>query len=203
MKRIFSLQTNTDKIVVFIVHAIEFSVGAYEHQKEDGMEDSLVEYEERQAMNQWWVWALVLLTTFFAWYTAYIQLVKGVPVGTNPASDSGVIILWIGMGILFPLFMVTSDLQTFISEQGIRLSSTNRFFIRRFIPFSDIQKAEAKIINPLFEYGGWGNRGIGKRKAYIMHGNTGVMLTLKNGATLFIGSDSPEELLSVIQSHLS
>jgi len=178
-------------------------VWCIQHQKEDNMEDAFVEYEERQVIDQWWVWVLILLTTFFAWYTAAIQLIKGIPVGSNPASDTAVVILWIGMGILFPLFMITSDLHIKVHEQGIHLTSTNRILVRRFIPFSDIQDAEAKTIHPLFEYGGWGNRGLGKRKAYIMHGNTGVMLTLRNGATIFIGSDTPEELLSAIQPHIS
>jgi hypothetical protein len=167
------------------------------------MEEPFVEYEEKQIMNQWWLWTLVTLTTFFSWYTAYAQLIKGVPVGTNPASDIGVVILWIAMGILFPLFMITSDLHIKVVEQGILLTSTNRIIVRRFIPFSHIQEAKVKRIQPLFEYGGWGNRGLGKRKAYVMHGNTGVMLTLKNGGTIFIGSDNPDELLSVIQTHIS
>ncbi len=165
--------------------------------------NTLIEFEEKQWLNQWWVWLIVLAATIGAWYTAYIQLIKGIPVGTNPASDTGVIVLWIGIGILFPIFMITSNLHTVVDQNGINLSSLNCTLIRRFISFESIQQVYIKQCNPILEYGGWGNRGLGRKKAYLIHGNIGLELVLKNDSTIFIGSDHPEEFINAVQSHLT
>jgi hypothetical protein len=172
------------------------------HQNKELM-NALVEFEEKQWVNQWWVWLIVIAVTVGAWYTAYIQLIQGIPVGTNPASDTGVILIWIGMGLLFPLFMITSNLNTAVDQEGIHLASLNRIFIRRFIPFESIKQVYIKQSNPILEYGGWGNRGWGKKKAYLIHGNIGLQLVLKNDSTIFIGSDKPEEFLNALQGHLA
>ena len=99
--------------------------------------------------------------------------------------------------------MITSNMHTIVDQDGIHLSSANCIFIRRFIPFDNIQQVHIRTCNPILEYGGWGNRGLGKKKAYLIHGNVGLHLVLKNGATIFIGSDNPEEFLSAVQSHVT
>ncbi len=167
------------------------------------MKNTFIEFEEKQWLNQWWVWLIVIAASVGAWYTAYIQLIENIPVGTNPASDLGVVLIWIGFGILFPVFMITSNMHTIVDQDGIHLSSANRIFIRRFIPFENIQRVHIRTCNPILEYGGWGNRGLGRKKAYLIHGNVGLHLVLKNGATIFIGSDNPEEFLSAVQSHVT
>ncbi len=167
------------------------------------MKNTFIEFEEKQWLNQWWVWLIVIAATVGAWYTAYIQLIKGLPVGTNPASDLGVVLIWIGIGILLPVFIITSNMYTVVDQDGIHLSSANRIFICRFIPFEKIQQVYVRKCNPILEYGGWGNRGLGRKKAYLMHGNIGLHIVLKNDSTIFIGTDHPEEFLSTVQSHLT
>jgi hypothetical protein len=72
------------------------------------------------------------------------------------------------------------------------------FLYRTQIPLSDIRQAEAIAYRPVVEYGGWGIRGFGKKRALNTRGNRGVLLTKADGATMLIGSQKPRELLEAL-----
>jgi len=69
----------------------------------------------------------------------------------------------------------------------------------RNIPLSEIEAASSVTYSPIGEYGGWGIRGMGSRVALNARGNRGVLLTLKSGATILIGSQRPDELAAAIE----
>jgi len=69
---------------------------------------------------------------------------------------------------------------------------------RMRIPFSDIARAEAVTYRPIREYGGWGIRGFGRRRALSTRGDRGVLVTRADGSTVLIGSQKPRELLSAL-----
>lgn len=58
----------------------------------------------------------------------------------------------------------------------------------RFFPWSEIVTVEARHYRPIFEYGGWGVRGLGKNKAWNVSGNEGLQLVFKDGRRFLIGS---------------
>ena len=64
------------------------------------------------------------------------------------------------------------------------------------VPLSDIAHAEAVRYRPIRDYGGWGLRGTGRRRALTTRGDEGVLLTRRDGSTLLIGSQKPHELLA-------
>ena len=66
--------------------------------------------------------------------------------------------------------------------------------IRRTLPFSEIVSLEAVRYEPIREFGGWGVRGWGQRKAWSARGNQAVALTLEGDRLLLIGSDHPRRL---------
>jgi hypothetical protein len=72
------------------------------------------------------------------------------------------------------------------------------FLYRTSIPMSDIRLAEAVQYRPVRDYGGWGIRGLGRRRALNMRGDRGVLLTRQDGSTLLIGSQRPRELLTAL-----
>jgi hypothetical protein len=72
------------------------------------------------------------------------------------------------------------------------------FLYQTRIPLSEIRSAEAVAYRPIREYGGWGIRGLGRRRALNTRGNKGVLLTRTDGSTLMIGSQQPRELLSAL-----
>ena len=151
-------------------------------------------FREVQRFRQWWIWLLVLIApALFIW--AFVQqIVLGNPWGNNPASDLVLIILGAIFGIGLPAFMYTIRLTTVVRDDGIYL----RFFPFHFkwvrFPFEDIDTFEVLTYSPLRDYGGWGIRYGLKGKAYNVSGNKGVLLNLKDGKTVLIGSQRADEL---------
>lgn len=67
-------------------------------------------------------------------------------------------------------------------------------FVRRRVPFDEILSASSVTYRPLVEFGGWGVRGWGKRKAWTARGDRAVALELTGGRQLLVGSDYPQRL---------
>jgi len=157
-------------------------------------------YNEKQTMRMWWVWLIVVSIAVFMWWGAYVQLVQGVPFGTRPPNNTFMLVFWILFGIIFPLFMYTTDLLITVDNEAVKLSSTNRIIFNRRIPISSIKNASIKEYNPLVDYGGWGNRGFGKKKAYTMDGTIGVLFALHDGSSILVGTRNPESFLLAVQN---
>jgi hypothetical protein len=63
------------------------------------------------------------------------------------------------------------------------------FLYRTSIPLSEVRQAEAIAYRPIAEYGGWGIRGFGKRRA-LNTGATGRLITRTDGSTIRSGRRS-------------
>jgi hypothetical protein len=72
------------------------------------------------------------------------------------------------------------------------------FLYRTKVPIAEVRQAEAVQYRPIAEYGGWGIRGFGKKRALNTRGNRGVLLTKIDGSTILIGSQKPRELLEAL-----
>jgi hypothetical protein len=98
------------------------------------------------------------------------------------------------LAVLFSL--LTARQTTTVTAQSVDV----RFgiFYRTSIPLSDLAQADAVAYRPIREYGGWGIRGFGKRRALNMRGDRGVLLIRKDGSTILIGSQKPRELLAAL-----
>jgi len=92
--------------------------------------------------------------------------------------------------------VVTARQTTTVTAQAVEV----RFGIlyRTSIPLADLAQAEAVAYRPIREYGGWGIRGLGRRRALNMRGDRGVLLHRRDGSTVLIGSQKPRELLAAL-----
>ena len=59
---------------------------------------------------------------------------------------------------------------------------------------SDIEKMEVITYRPIIDYGGWGVRFGRKGMAYNVSGNIGLLISRKNGKTILIGTQKPDEM---------
>ena len=125
-----------------------------------------------------------------------------VPIGDNPTSDPMLILLGLIFVVGLPGLIFVCGLDTQVSQHGVRIRF--RPFHRRWVvfDFESIQTAEAITYSPLKDYGGWGIKYGRKGKAYNVSGNTGVLLTMKNGKCVLIGSMDHEALGRRIQQGL-
>ncbi len=132
--------------------------------------------------------------------------------------DLWVDILVLGMGLFMPIAILMSSkemkdaiaalfvallmgliwtamgpMTTVIDGEALRVRFGLVTLYRRSFAFETIQSAEVVTYNPIREYGGWGIRGI-PVTCLNARGNRGVKLKLKDGKSMLIGSQKPEEL---------
>jgi hypothetical protein len=90
--------------------------------------------------------------------------------------------------------VLLGGLTVIVRENGILMHLGTVPLIRRNVPFSDIVSLESVRYQPIREFGGWGVRGWGRRKAWSARGNQAVALQLDGDRLVLIGSDRPQRL---------
>lgn len=95
-------------------------------------------------------------------------------------------------GVILQLVTGGVTVQVGETDIGIHLGSVRLFHTS--VPFEEIIALESVVYRPIREFGGWGMRGFGKRRAWTARGNRAVKLTLVGGRELLIGSDHPQKL---------
>ena len=66
--------------------------------------------------------------------------------------------------------------------------------IKRVVPYEEIVGLESVEYRPILDFGGWGARGLGRKKAWTARGSRAVLLHLTRGRELYVGSDHPRRL---------
>jgi len=156
--------------------------------------------EEQKIVQVWWTTLIITAIVALIWYSFIQQIILGQPFGTNPGPDWMVWLLWLLFGIGFPIVWAMIKLIVEVKDDHVLI----RYYplTTRKIPFFDIQHVEARTYNPIREYGGWGLRGWGNKRAYNVSGDKGVELELQNGQMIMIGSQKPEELALALDSKI-
>ncbi|MGE0569403.1 MAG: hypothetical protein AB7O73_15795 [Bacteroidia bacterium] len=126
------------------------------------------------------------------------QLYFGIPFGNNPVSDFALILITIGLYIFLSLFFIIR-LETIINEAGILV----KFFpiITKKLNWEDIKSL--KVIDYGF-IGGWGIRlWTAYGTVYNIKGKMGLLVELKNGKTLVIGTQKPKEIEAIVNTYFN
>lgn len=155
-------------------------------------------YREVQQFRQIWIWLFIILLTGIAWYSFFQQIIFRRQFGSNPAPDLVMWIIWIVVGIGFPLFFHAMRLIVEVRKDGVYIRFSPLHYRFHRIPLTELKSYKVRNYSPIKEYGGWGIRYGVKGKAYNVSGNRGVQLELLNGKRLLIGSQKPEELAMAI-----
>ena len=153
-------------------------------------------HKERSSWS-WWVHLLV-------WGGVAIAAGAGFANAENVTDPDFLPTIGIPVAIagLIPLFFygLFGYLSAQVTEAGISLRWGPVGWIRKFIPFETITKAEAVTYSPLMEFGGWGIRMRGKKRAWTVRGNRAVRMELTDGKVFYLGSDRPERFAEWIRS---
>ncbi len=153
-------------------------------------------FTERQYFRQPFILLIVAVLVLATWAMFVQQIVRGKPVGTNPVSDWGMVLLTLLIGVGLPALLLLMHVRTTVASD--RLAIEVWPFSHREIPAETIATFGKRTVNPIRNYGGWGIRGWGSDRAYLMHGDTGVQLVLTNGDRVLVGSSLPDELATAI-----
>ena len=166
-------------------------------------------FSETQRFRQPWLWVMfgllwVSFTGIFV-YGIYRQVIHHIPFGSNPMSDTGLMITsiatWILLTAILMLFL-TARLDTRIDREGIHY----RFFPihknERHIAWKNISYIRIVSYHPIRQFGGWGIRYGKDGVAFNVAGKRGLVITRRGGERILIGTQKANEL-KVVLSHLS
>ena len=158
-------------------------------------------FREEQQFRLWWQILLItgstVPTMIIIIYTLIQQNVKGVPVGLTPEPLAvlivALIVLIISLWVYFSL-----KLEVWITKDGINYRFSPLIYKNKVISKEEIQRFEIRQFKAKWEYGGRGVRnGFLHRwgKAFIVNGNTGLQLYLKNGKKVLFGTQRSQAII--------
>lgn len=156
-------------------------------------------FTETQRFRQWWVWILLLTLNGFCIYGIFQQVIGGVPFGSKPMSDVGMMIMTISI-LLFSCLFLSLKLETKIKSDGIYVRFFPFHFKFKYYSYSSISKLYLRQYKPIREFGGWGIRyGFsGKGKAFNVSGNEGLQIEFLDSKKILIGTKKSTEIKEVL-----
>jgi len=116
--------------------------------------------------------------------------------GWDTDLDLGARVATVGsiVGVAVAVKLVLGGLTVLVQETRIFIHLGSAPLLRRNVPYADIEGLASVQYRPIREFGGWGIRGWGRRKAWTARGDRAVVLTLVGARELYIGSDRPQRL---------
>lgn len=145
-------------------------------------------YYESQRFSQWWIWTILGGIFAFIVYSTISQLVFNQPVGTNPPSNTGAVVLLLFYSV-FLFFFWRIRLTTQMSSGRIHLSFWP--FLSKEKNFSELERFEIIDRGFVLSHGiriskyGW---------VYTIKGPHLVRLFFKDGKNWNIGTSKPKEI---------
>lgn len=111
-------------------------------------------FQERQHFRQVWLWAVLLAVSSIFWVGFVSQVLLGNSFGSKPASDVHLVVLFLLIGLGFPLFFYRMSMTTVVQPGELQV----RFwpFILRpvRIPLHTLRNYERITYKPIRDYGG-------------------------------------------------
>ena len=151
------------------------------------MKQERTQYRER---SPWpgWVNALFWGSILVSCYPLLAGWGTDSPFGRRAAIAGGIVCFAVAMQVLM------GGLAVLVQESRVYIHMGWVPVIRKVVPFSEIVSLESVRYSPLREFGGWGIRGFGKKRAWTASGDQAVVLTLTSGTLLYVGSPHPLRL---------
>lgn len=152
-------------------------------------------FKEEQRFNQWWL------------YAVYVLVLAVLGIGIYKNSDgftnfhSPILVLSLLAATLPMGLILWMQLITRIDHEGILVKFSPFGFSEKFFQWKEIKECYVRKYNPLTEYGGWGIRGIGKKKAYNVSGYFGIQIVTRDNKSFLIGTIKPEEARTVLLNY--
>ncbi len=142
--------------------------------------------------KEWSSWPGWLVVVF--WGTMFLGMttVSWAPGESDQDRFWGLIVLAVTAGSV--QFLIAGlSVRLFRDDLVVGLGSAG--WISRRVRYEDILRTESVTYRPIAEFGGWGvRRGRNGKRAWTARGNHAVVLHLRDGTHLYVGSDSPHRL---------
>jgi uncharacterized protein with PQ loop repeat len=153
------------------------------------------QFKSVQKCKQPFMWIIVIGIALFLWYSVYQQIILGNPIGNNPAPNLVLIVIWLVIGIGFPLVLYSMKLIIKIDSENFSFRLFPLHFRMHSYRLANIETMEVVTYRPILDFGGWGIRWGRKGKGYIISGKKGVKVHFRTGRPVYFSSDEPEEVV--------
>lgn len=156
-------------------------------------DDGFVLFREMQGF--WGNQLLLVLAPAESLFSGIVLLAIGSQ--ASPKDQLILLCVWLGVGLLLPVLIVTLRLRTEVTTTTVRAGFVG--FPKWRIPLDQIESVRAVRVDPIGDFGGWGIRRK-KRFGWIQNvaGEDAVIVTLVDGTKRTLGTQEPEELHSAI-----
>lgn len=139
--------------------------------------------------SPWPGWLLVIFWGTMLLSAAFVSVVPG-------EAEGGRVL---GMGVLAVIAAavqwLAAGLRVRLYHDRIVLGLGSSGWISKTVAYDEIVRTESVRYNPMAEFGGWGVRwGKEGKRAWTARGTRAVVLHLKDGTRLYVGSDNPQRL---------
>ena len=89
---------------------------------------------------------------------------------------------------------LVAGLKVRLYPEHMEVGLGNAGLIHKRVRYEDIEEVESVKYHPLAEFGGWGIRFNGKKRAWTARGDSALVLHMADGILLYVGSDKPQRL---------
>lgn len=144
-----------------------------------------------------WVRAVMWGAVVLSCYPVLAGWDTDLPFATRALIAGGVVTFALGIETLL------GGLTVMVQETRIFMHLGRVPLVRRSVPFSEIESLDSVQYHPIRQFGGWGVRGWGARKAWSARGDLAVALVLEGDRLLLIGSDRPRRLEERIRAAMT
>ncbi|MDO9511706.1 MAG: hypothetical protein Q7J34_08100 [Bacteroidales bacterium] len=168
------------------------------------MKNTPVFFYEKQKVQQWWVWAIMIVSVLFGiailGYLIFYQIFTKAIFNIAFRIDSGVIVFGMLNAILllssFILFSKVS-LKVELSSLGLRVGF---FFLMpsRLFPIYTIRNFRLLDLQKNAAFSGIGFTGTTTRRSIVMDGNNAIEFEFIDGKTLILGTRCPDEFITTL-----
>ncbi len=135
-------------------------------------------FNENQKFKQIWVWILLFACLLYVSYEAWQQQTTQQYVA-------------VGIVLLVMLLFYFMQLKTTLYESQLKIKFIP--FLQRTILWPEVEEAKVEKYSAFGEFGGYGVRIGWNKRAYNIAGKSGLILHLKNGKKIVIGTQKPDE----------
>lgn len=146
---------------------------------------------ERPVYKEWSPWPAWIQVVFWGAMVASMVAVATSP-GMNPAARMRTLLLL--AGILALAQWVVAGLTVRLYRDHLEVCLGTARLIKKRVRYEDIERIESVKYHPLKEFGGWGVRFSGNKRAWTARGDQAVVLHLSDGIQVYVGSDKPQRL---------
>ncbi len=148
--------------------------------------------QQRPVYREWTPWPGWLVVVFWGSMFLGMVVVSLSEGGAEQERLLGLVVLGVA-AVLVQLFVGGLSVRLYRDHLRVGLGPVG--LISKKIRYEEIERTESVTYHPIRDFGGWGVRfGKDGKRAWTSRGNHAVVLCLKDGIRLYVGSDRPHRL---------